>query len=318
MKIGKTLAALSAVLALTLANNAMAISFAPLFTGPTFLNDTMEDDDAVKLINNEGGARTLDVGDVLWGHLNITSVNTVSVSSSGGLIPDNSELTMEIRLKVTAKVLDGDDNTVYTMGPDATWATAIALGKAGEAMVVTYGDAGLVPLSTFDHVGSGAGTVAGAIAASTDGMLQFAVGIPAASTFGNEYYHVVIKDAGVGFEDDFDLVQATSAVTSLGDSYFNLEKLGVGVMDSTLRALDAAVQNSGSDALGGGSGFLGGAGITGHFSGTSALLGGGTSLFDSTSDAQIEVNAVPTPAAAYTGLAMLGALVAARAKRRSA
>jgi hypothetical protein len=316
MKIGKTLTALSAVLALTLANNAMAITAAPLFVGPPFLNDLMEDDDAVTLINNGGGARILDVGDVLWGHLNITSVNTTATAASGGLVPDGSQFTMELRLKVTAKVLDGDDNTVYTMGPDATWPTAIAMGLAGEAMVVAWLDAG-PPLTIFDHVGTTAGTVAGAIASSTDGMLQFAVGIPAESAFGDEYYHVVIKDAGAGLEDDMDVVNATSAVTSLGDSYFNLEKLGVGIMDSTLRFFDAAGQNTTSDALGGGSGLLGGAGFTGHFSGTSALLGGGGSLFDSTSDAQIEVNAVPTPAAAYAGLAMLGALAAARIKRRA-
>lgn len=163
--------AVGAGLALAVSSGAQAASVASQFF---YGQNLISDNSAEYLINNAGGATTLDIGDVLKGVFDIGTVEPVGSPLSSRPIGSAgvNELTGTFEAMVVAKA-GGPGAWSFVFAPTAAFMGAYGPG----AMVALYED------TTPDY--NREGTIAAGLASATDGALWMILGMTGS---GAEYW----------------------------------------------------------------------------------------------------------------------------------
>lgn len=305
------------------ANITSLIDFDP--TGDT--TNQISDDSVENIINVVGSPLTLDVGDFVEGILNITALgdedNTLKTIGSG---TSNNELTAIFRTKVIKKTfsnagLDGivgtpDDQYTIAFGPDDTWAAAAALGVAGGAgtgtgaMVIFFEDSA----QNFTKSGPTGTDWANASDGKYFWALGFNTAVPAGANFNattGEGWVATSRDTVPSTN-----IQIGTAVYALNRVFSTNAPSGTtpipGIGEGYVLALQAGQFSDAVD----GSDYVE---IRGSTSFNAQL--GSSSGWNVNNQAEffiVPLSVVPLPAAAWAGLALLGALgIGRRLRRRS-
>lgn len=256
-------------------------------------SNVLSDDNRQRLINNVGAADVIDVGDALRGVITFNQLFNPGVGPSGALLggsSGNQELTGLFEIVVTSKTLISPGGAgvpptySFTFGPSASFG-------ADGTMVRFYTGAPNIQLDLT--------TLATSEATASDGSLFWELGYTGAGG---------AADAGEGWAANGpDTLAALNAGSGVGFSNFAISRTstaGVG----------------GDYALTEMTGFFGtGAEIVG-----TALTRGTTGLpstpWQLAGDTTVQFNVgnvIPLPAAAWSGLTMLGALGGMYARRRA-
>lgn len=131
---------------LALAANAFALPVSGLLDNPG-ANTILSDNSAEYLINVNGGATTLDVGDRLRGMFTIGTIETGSSTTALGAGTSYNELTGVFEVEVATKAGGGLAPATYTFTPYAGFATEMegylgkSAGSLAGALVVFFEDA---------------------------------------------------------------------------------------------------------------------------------------------------------------------------------
>lgn len=277
------------------------------------------------ITNISSGSGTLDVGDIVRGILNIDSVRNVGTGVDQDLSDNNVELSGIFQTEVIKKVAtggtDSNGNPLFDMwfGPSASlsFPEASALGLSASTMVVMWQDkspdyqqtAGPDTDGTLGspYVAGGGGSSDEAFA--TDGTFFWGLGfngatvsdgmggITGVTTLSEAWKASGIRDVAGTFGTD---------PTQIGSAFYSLNRiLGAnGLADGW--KLDGQVGNFGSTKVE----------VTGDTTFRVSNSQAAWPVNDQANFTIFAVSAVPLPAAAWMGIALLGALGLGRRLRR--
>jgi hypothetical protein len=336
MRIGAVFFCMGAVACgfLAFSASAEAGSIISLFHGNdsgTILN-TISDDSVENIIQRDVGNSSLDVGDSVRGILNINTVKSqVSTPVSVGAGTSNNELTAIFQTIVLAKIptVGKPGRYTYIFGPDPFFAEAGALGLKASAI----GDAGAMVLfyedTTPDYNSTGVPSTASDEATAKNGTYWAAFGATGAFWGANGTWDtpnlsgallddVFINSAGESWQTADDTWDPPLTSGTIGTADFALNRLYSGVMTGTLDSMNLnTVFNPFSVP------FFGPVYTETEIIGDTQFFGnsinGVVQPWAVTNETNFKLAPiVPLPAAAWMGLALLGALgVGRRFRRRS-
>lgn len=287
---------------------------------PTGSTTNQVSDDSVENILNFTGA--LKVGDIIEGVLNITALgNTANTLKTIGSGTSNNELTAIFRTVVHQVTFSnngvdgtfgtGDDIYTVSFVPDDTWAFAASLGVAGGAgtgtgaMVIFFEDTA----QNFTKSGPTATDIANA----TDGKYFWSLGMNTAVAAGDNF-----NSAGEGWLATTRLTlppannQIGTAVYSLNRVFSTLPASGTTPIPGIGDGYELALQEGAFSASG-----VKDVEVLGTTTFNSQL--GSSSGWNVNNQAEffvVPLSVVPVPAAAWMGMALLGALGLGRRLRR--
>jgi hypothetical protein len=280
--------------------------------------NTISDENREFVIERAGSPLTLDVGDSVRGIIGFNTITNstsglVAIGGVGAANTGNNELTGVFQLFVIGKVLADNPGTpfpdfVFEFAPDPTFAEALALGTAAAAVGLPGSTAILWEQDTAagnNFTPDGVG-VAAATATATDGSLFWNLGFTGP---------LVASPNGVGAPE----------MSAAGEAWVGYGADTITALaGSTIGSSNFYVSRVAPTGIGGGWQLLP---RPGHFglgaveiTGNSNIRGLGTVIgpdsFVQETDSTIQFNVIPLPAAAWSGLALLGAMGLNKLRRR--
>jgi hypothetical protein len=276
--------------------------------------NTAHDVDLEYLSHDGGTAGTLDIGDVITGYINFTSLlNTASSPGLGITSPGNDQLTAFFDIQVTSKTPVGGGQFAIKFGPDTSGQKFLngQLNPAGSSFATLYGADAMVAVYTAGP-GVGAGSILSGNLSAYTSLATAASGV----TSGDLYWVL-------GFENPSTASTGTTGEgwAATGSDNFNLGGVSTGTILGNVNFTVNILPSSGigptplmqtiDPGTAGASDTLAGDGV--QFIGSSTLRGAGTSTaFTATSDSDIAFLMPTVPEPASLAFLSLGALALLR------
>ena len=284
----KTVLSAAAGILFTLGSAQAATVVGTLFPGANQLSDNS----AESLINVNGGATIVDVGDRLRGIFVIDTIEGLAGGGTRSLLDGsgNNELTGVFDVTVASKTAAGGGSFIFTFAPTASFATEIG-GPAGSA--VAFFDGGAT--HNYSRIGCGTTGFGGTCEANvTD------VGSPIwVAGFGGDSFWQAFA-----FTDNIAAIGAGGS-SSVG-GFFNI---GLELLANTSgRIFNNVVCNTPAGVATSGLEFCGSGSLLGR--------GGASTPYDSFDNVDFTISVVPEPASiALAGLALLGLGLTSRRRK---